>query len=101
MSIWLNSVNNKEMHVDVEVYRWSKSEITGSLTPNTIPDGILIAPEELLKLIKCSCSSIDNKCGNNRCSCHRTSIPCTDFCLCEGNDLCQNEYTKQVEDCED
>ena len=47
-----------------------------------------LVPEELLKLISCSC---ETSCEGNRCGCRKHRLRCTDLCTkCRGSDNCLN-----------
>ena len=49
------------------------------------------APDAVLYLVKCGCRK--DKCGNNRCSCRRVGLICTDLCSCsnsETGEACEN-----------
>ena len=51
------------------------------------------APDAVLYLVKCGCGK--DKCGNNRCSCQRAGIMCTDLCSCsnsETGEACESVY---------
>lgn len=61
----------------------------------TVPAGVALAPEELLKLIKCNCKS-ELPCSNNRCGCRKTGIGCTVFCVCQGT--CWNTVNNNDDD---
>ena len=45
-----------------------------------------IAPEEILKTVKCSCKS---GCTSKRCSCVKGRLSCSQFCSC--SDICKNK----------
>ena len=42
------------------------------------------APDAVLYRVKCGCGM--GKCGNNKCSCPRAGLMCTDLCSCSNND---------------
>ncbi len=42
------------------------------------------APDSVLEFISCKCTK---GCQNNRCSCVKATLPCTDLCKCNG---CKN-----------
>ena len=49
------------------------------------------APDAVLYLVKCGC--VKDKCRNNRCSCRRAGLTCTDLCSCsndETGEACDN-----------
>lgn len=41
-----------------------------------------IAPKEVLALVRCNCHT--GHCSSRRCTCYKTSLPCTDVCGCAG-----------------
>ena len=55
------------------------------------------APEEILKIIRCSCkSSSKNQCGTNVCTCRKNGLPCVSACGdCHSNE-CLNAETVVV-----
>ena len=61
--------------LDTEKHGWKKIEGT-ALVPVALPLNILIVPEEILKLIRCSCGS-EQACKTKLCGCSKASIPCT------------------------
>ena len=46
-----------------------------------LPDGVKIAPDEVLKMTQCNCVSY--KCKTNRCSCLRAVVGFSEFCGCQ------------------
>ena len=71
-------------------HEWRKK---GSILHSTyIPDGQLIAPEEVLNLIKCGCKT---ECKSAMCSSNVAGLSCTEFCNCKGN--CANHFNVQHE----
>ena len=55
-----------------------------------IPETVSLAPENVLKLLKCGCKR-SSPCGNNQCGCFAASLKCTIFCDCDNdNRICQN-----------
>ena len=51
-----------------------------------------IAPERLLKVIRCNCKSLRNLCGSNACSCRKFGIKCISSCSgCHGEEDCKNK----------
>ena len=60
-----------------------------SLSPICMPAGVPLAPEWVLKLIRCNCKSSTVQCGTRRCKCKSGNICCTIFCACK-NDKCCN-----------
>ena len=65
-----------------------------ALTPTTVPDNVLLAPDDILKMIKCSCDSA-TPCNSRRCGCQNANMACTSFCTCQGGDGCFNSKTRE------
>lgn len=60
------------------------------------------APDAVLYLVKCGCGK--DKCGNNRCSCRRAGLTCTDLCSCSNNETgeaCDNADMIENDSCDD
>lgn len=55
-------------------YGWAKNEATHSLVPIQLPSNKGLAPPELLKSLRCSCSS-EKPCSTARCSCAHVGLP--------------------------
>ena len=68
-------------------YGYVRHEPSKTLLPTTVPDGVTLAPDEIMALIKCNCEGA-SACRNMRCSCSRSKLPCTLFCKCNGGDEC-------------
>lgn len=45
------------------------------------------APDAVLHLVKCGCGK--ERCRNNRCSCRRAGLNCTDLCNCSNDDTAE------------
>ena len=75
-------------------HEWIQREGSTSLTPTTVADDVTLAPDKLLTMIKCSCSSA-TPCKNQHCRCHKASMACTALCVYQDGDGCFNEKTKE------
>lgn len=64
-----------------------------SLLPTTVPDEVCLAPDSILRMIRCSCHS-DKPCNTARCGCTSVNLPCTIFCSCQASN-CFNHLTEQ------
>ena len=71
---------------------WKKDP---QLVPIALPSDIPLAPDDLLKLLICSCSS-ETPCKTQRCGCSSASIACSVFCACQDGQGCFNERTRQA-----
>ena len=87
-SIWKAALMPNPPDLEVEQYGWIKDKTMKTLMPVTVPQEVPLAPDYILQLIRCSCSS-ETPCGSVRCSCKKAGLPCTAFCKCGSN--CRNE----------
>ena len=76
--------------LEPEIWGWKRDENTKSLLPVTLPENVPLAPDAILKLIRCSCDS-GSPCSSARCGCNSAKLPCTVFCTCHGTD-CYNTF---------
>ena len=95
-AIWKYSLDADPPTLDPCNYGWMKDPLShmGSLEPITVPTGTPIAPEDILKLIRCGCDSAQ-PCKSQRCSCNAAQIACTAFCKCQGSHHCYNVKTNE------
>ena len=100
IAIWKSSLQQSPPALDPVKYGWCRDAVSKSLTPLTVPDDVSLAPQELLKLIRCSCGG-DAPCRTQRCSCNSTNLSCTVFCSCQGGPSCSNDNTRQCEQAAD
>lgn len=96
VSLWKNALNPQPTDFSPSDYGWAKDQDSGELNPVTVPQGVALAPKELLKLIKCGCKG-ELPCSTQRCGCRSTGIVCTVFCACQGND-CWNSMVHSIDD---
>ena len=68
-------------------FGWEMDEDQQILLPTMLPNGTKIAPETVLKITKCKCSS--THCITNQCSCFKATISCSEYCSCEESN-CDN-----------
>ena len=74
---------------------WYSPEGSAMLVPTILPPDTPLAPAELLKLIKCSCSA-EKLCATKRCSCMGHGLGCTIFCHCRQSGDCHNTYNTEL-----
>ncbi|KAG1672088.1 Down syndrome cell adhesion molecule-like protein Dscam2 [Nymphon striatum] len=60
-----------------------------------------VAPQALLDVVSCSCTSEGKACSGSRCSCSSAGLSCTDYCKCEGGDTCCSPLTSKHMDIEE
>ena len=76
------------------LYGWHKDLISGTLVPVGIPDGVSPAPNAVLDMVKCGCSS-NSPCSSKRCGCSSSGIVCSIMCKCSGDpDVCHNKEAR-------
>ena len=94
-AVWRNGLQPDPPAIDPTVVGWSLEEGSKTLIPTTLSNDTPLAPDDLLKLVRCSCGS-ETPCKTRRCSCSSASLACSAFCLCHGGQGCFNERTRQA-----
>ena len=92
LAVWYHALDSEPPHLDPKNHGWTRKEDSTSLCPSVIPQGTHLAPDELVRLIKCSCASTKKACKSGKCSCVSTGLSCTLFCSCKGGVLCHNRF---------
>ena len=72
---------------------WSHDQTSNILLPVPLLPDVYPAATEVLRMIRCGCSSV-RPCSTNRCSCSAARLSCSMFCGCHGMLECQNDHTK-------
>ena len=81
--------------MDPTLCGWRRDELNKVLVPIGLHDTIAAAPDEVLNMVKCGCST-SSHCKTKRCSCAPARVACSLMCSCRGDaDICQNEVTKK------
>ena len=92
-AIWRFAEHPDPPLLNPEMYGWRHDGT--SLTPITLPPNVQQAPDQLLKLIKCTCDSAQS-CKSKRCGCNSADMACTDFCACQATlSSCFNPKTRE------
>lgn len=89
-TVWHDCLKSDAPVLDPTKHGWYRPEGNTFLLPTVVPPNTLLAPTDLLKLIKCGCSS-DKPCATKRCNCKANKLVCTIFCHCHGVDDCHNK----------
>ena len=97
--IWLSSVDEKPPNLDSTDYGWTVHQASKSMIPTMTRPGVSMAPEKLLKLLKCSCKK-EPLCKSARCGCNRAQLGCSEFCSCF-EQLCSNPNNVLIDESED
>ena len=88
--VWKAALQELPPNMDPTKYGW-KLDHERIPQPRTVPPGTLLAPPEILQLIRCSCQT--SRCRTAACSCSK--LRCTIFCACEGGQSCENPLTQR------
>jgi hypothetical protein len=78
-------------------FGWSIEVPTITPAVSTTP----VAPQALLDVVRCSYTAECKACRGTRCSCNSTGFSFTDYCKCEGGDICRSPFTSKQMDIED
>ena len=100
VAIWKQALELNPPNVDPLTHGWTRHNGSTYLTPTTVPDNVPLAPDDILKMIKCSCDSA-TPCNSRRCGCQNANMACTSFCTCQGGDGCFNPKTRERIQAED
>ena len=80
-SMWRSAKDEYPPVLGVEKYGWKKDKVNRLLVPTSIPEAVNLAPDSVLKLIRCACKS-GTPCNSSRCGCRSANLSCTVFCAC-------------------
>jgi len=86
-SIWRSAKEEDPPELDVEKYGWKKDDVNRSLVPTTIHEAVNLAPDSVLKPIRCGCQS-GTPCNSSMCGCRSANLSCTVFCACHDGGCC-------------
>lgn len=73
-------------------YGWQRDESAKSLVPISLPKEQRLAPEYIMKIVCCACSSV-TPCKTKACGCVSANLACTMFCNCQASSICKNKQT--------
>ena len=93
---WNSTLSGTPPPIRASDYGWEADEINRSLIPRNIREGVPYAPDYILKLIRCGCSSKETCKGN--CGCSKNQLACTIFCACGGDGSCFNRLNTPSKD---
>ena len=92
-TIWKAALSLGPSTLDAGEYGYVRHEPSKTLLPTAVPNGVTLAPDEIMMLIKCNCEGA-SACRNMGCS--PSKLECTLFCKCNAGDECFNELTQTV-----
>ncbi len=82
-SIWKNVKVGSLNPLNVEQWGWTKDIANKCLDPVFIEPTTPIAPDSLLNLTFCGCSSAE-PCSTKKCGCNKAGVLCGSLCKCKG-----------------
>lgn len=94
-AIWRSALDADPPDHSPLQYGWTMNAETKKLEPVSLAPDVSPAPESILRMIKCGCSS-SQPCSTARCSCSTARISCSVFCACHGDKDCRNPQTTSV-----
>lgn len=94
------TLNPHPPELDPLLYGWKRDTVSKSLVPVLLDDNVALAPPDILQMIRCGCSS-ERPCSTAQCRCAAAKLPCTLFCKCGGESVCNNEKTRVIETAEE
>ena len=98
VAVWRRSLDACPTTMDPTSHGWSRERASGvALVPITVPADTMMAPPDLLSLIKCTCQS-QAACKTQRCSCKKSSMACSTFCSCQDGHMCHKNMNQHVLD---
>ena len=95
VAVWGNALQPEPPAIYATALGWSLEEAPKTLFPTTLPSDTPLAPDDLLKLVRNSCSS-ETPCKTQRCGCSSASLACSVFSACHGGQCCFNERTSKL-----
>jgi hypothetical protein len=94
--IWHAALDLIPPQIEATNHGWKSEDHTKTLSPVMLPDGTDIAPEEVLRMTKCSC--MQSKCDTNACGCKKNGLKCSEFCQCENCYNCEKPISNSTND---
>ena len=84
MAYWYIALEPEHPLLSPQDFGWKADDINKSPSPTTVVKFVCVAPDHILKLIRCD---------TGKCWCTGSQIPCTIFCTCWGEPPCLNRFT--------
>ena len=85
-AVWYETMDPHPPKLDPTYFGWEKNEKLKTLMPIGVPKDRKSAPDEVLKTIKCSCTS-EKPCTTNRCSYSSSKLSCSIVCSYRGDSM--------------
>ena len=96
VATWRHAKYSRSPDMDPTQYGWMHEELSRQLIPRMVPQETCLAPDELLRSIRCSCKN-DTACKKKQCKCNSSQMACSMICSCEGSRLCHNQRTREAD----
>ena len=90
--VWAAADKSGPPPMPAEKFGYFKDLQSKTLKPVLLPEGVAMAPDFVLNLVKCNCQAVTNTCTTKRCRCKQAGMNCTLFCGCRDRD-CTNVET--------
>ena len=91
--VWYVTMEADPLTVD-PTYGCRRDELNKVLVPMGLPDSVAVAPDEILKMVECGCSTY-SLCKTGQCSCASARVAYGLMCsFCGDADICWNEVTE-------
>ena len=91
VALWYSALSGDPPTLNAVEYGWEADDTNRCLIPRNMADGVSYAPEHILKLVRCGCSS-ERPCKGGNCSCMGHQLVCTMFCACGSGSICSNPF---------
>ena len=92
----MSALGGEPPHLNPFHYGWAKDMTSGTISAIGLPADIATAPDSVLKLIRCGCSS-SKPCATVKCICCVAKFPCSMFCGYHNGTKCYNPRTKDTD----
>ena len=91
VALWHSALSGDPPALNATEHGWVVDDINRRLIPRNMADGVSYAPDHILKLVRCGCSS-ERPCRGGNCSCMGHQLVCTMFCACGSGSACSNPF---------
>ena len=95
--LWNESVSGCMPNIDPCQFGWET--VNKSLMPIKLPNGVEVAPQEVLEMTRCKC--LASGCRTKRCSCQQAGLFCSELCGCKDCKNKKPDYEQTDSDSED
>ena len=86
-------MDSQEIQLDPREWEWQCKNGQNLSPISTYRE---VAPENILKVIRCNRKESGNQCGINRCSCRKNGLPCFITCGKYHGEDCENKQVRNI-----